>query len=114
MKSGQKEAVPLVSPTSYAVILTPEIKSKIQIRNATRRAGQRNPHMRSIINVAVNAQAKCIHDDIKELENMNFNHKLSTIGNDKSRMSLWKMTKFLKKRQHNATVPSKRYNITHT
>lgn len=100
MINAQNVSVPQVTPTPYSVTLTTEIKDKIQMRNATRRYAQRNPRFRSIINTSINNQAKQIKTEINEIVNMNFDHKLSTLDDDKSRMSLWKMSKFLKKRRN--------------
>lgn len=100
MLSAQEMAVPLVVPTPYAVCITQEIRSKIQQRNATRRYAQRNPRFTTVINNSVNAQARTIRNDINQIVNMNFNHKLSTLEQDNSRRSLWQMSRFLKRRRN--------------
>lgn len=100
MLKAQDMSVPRVSPSPYSVCLTPEIKAMIQLRNSTRRFAQRNPHMRSVIHTSIYAQSRRIKNEINKMVNMNFSHKISTLNDDTSRKSLWKMTKYLKKRRN--------------
>lgn len=97
---GQETAVPLVTVTPYDVVLTPGIKAKILMRNETRRFAQRNPRMKPIVNTSINAQSKVIREEIDNLTIENFQHKVENICKDKSKRSLWKMSRFLKKRRN--------------
>lgn len=98
---GQRESVPLVYPTPYALTITPHIKSLIQTRNTITRQSQRNPSMRPMLRPQINFLNKRICNEIQFISNENFNHKLSTITNDNNNRSLWQTSKFLKKRNTN-------------
>lgn len=79
---GQLQSVPFIHPTLYAVTITPEIKSKIRLRNTIKRQAQRNPHLANDLRPAINRLSKEISSDINFIANSNFQHKLSTMNND--------------------------------
>lgn len=105
---AQDKSVPFVKPTPYAVTLTPEIKDKIAFRNVLKRRKQRNPNIASILSPVINQLNKEIHENINEIVNSNFNHKLSTINHFDNNRSLWQTLKFLKNR--NKIIPPLRVN----
>lgn len=100
---GQEKSVPLVSPTPYAINITPDIKSKIQLRNALKRRLQRNPDLSPLLRHHINHLSKEIKSDINLIANANFQHKLSSIESNDNNRSLWQTSKFLKNR--NKSIP---------
>lgn len=105
---AQYRSVPFTNPTSYALNITPEIKAKIQLRNALKRSSQRNPGISQRAKFQINKLNEDIRKDIQTLVNDNFNHKLSNIDLDTSKKSLWQMSKFLKNRHNN--IPALKAN----
>lgn len=97
---AQELTVPLVTPTPYALNITPEIKQKIVYRNTLKRQSQRphNINIRPLLRFHINHINKEIQDDINEIANENFNHMLSTIPHDGQNKKLWQTSRFLKNR----------------
>lgn len=97
---AQQSSVPLITPTRYALNLTPEIKQKIKMRNDIKRQSQRpqNYNIRHLLKHHLNFLNKEIQDDINEISNTNYNHMLSTIPHDGQNKRLWQTSKFLKNR----------------
>ena len=94
----QHAAVPLVTRHRYAITLTPDILSLIRHRNALIRARQRNSYLRNQLSAQLNFYTGEIRSKIQELRNKNFNEMIENIPVNDQNRSLWRVTKFNKKR----------------
>lgn len=112
MLKAQEMTVPLVTPTPYALNLTPEIKQKINYRNSLKRQSQRphNINIRPLLRFHINHINKEIQDDVNAIANENFNHMLSTIASDGQNKRLWQTSRFLKNR--NRYIPPLKTSTT--
>lgn len=98
LTEAQRISVPMVQKSSFAVLLTPEIKAKIRQKNNLRRSSQRYPQIRHNLLPRINQLKEEIDQDIKNIVNNNFSHKLSQIDNSENSRKLWRTKKFLQNR----------------
>lgn len=103
IKAGQIEAVPMVRPNRYELILPKYIEDMICTRNNTIRRLQRNPNLHHILRPHINWLTSKIRENIQLLRNVNWNHKLESLPYDDNYRSLFKTAKFLKNRDR--TIP---------
>jgi hypothetical protein len=93
--TAQSIAIPLKSQQSHKLLLPDRVLELIKVKNALKRQWQRSRDQ--ALKFEVNLRERIIKEEIKSIRNANWALKLEGIRpNDKS---LWKTTKFLKKRQ---------------
>lgn len=108
---AQRQSIPFVTPNAYNIAITPEIKQKMTQRNKLVRQSQRNPYMRPVFRTQINFLNKIICEEIKDIENKNFNNMLSSITTENHNHKMWQLTRFLKNR-HKFIPPLKLNDTT--
>lgn len=80
------------------LILTPDIKSKIQTKNDLERQRQRarNRHHREILRNEINSLQKEIRHDCNAIRNENWSHMIANLPSNDNKKSLWQVTRLLK------------------
>lgn len=100
MQYAQSQAVPIITPSKFALELTPEILAKIQERSTMERRCQRSQVFcrKIFFKWQVNKLQKEITHEINNLRNANWSNYLEKIPTDDNYRKLWQTSKFLKNR----------------
>ena len=101
---ARAEAVPKTRPFRYSLVLTPEIKSLITLKNTHRRIAQRTSNRNDIRRY--NVLNKAVKDACEELNNESFGRKLGSI--QPNHKSLFSFTKLIKNK--NRSIPPLKVN----
>lgn len=97
---AQEQAVPLIIPDKYALVLPREVEEMIKVRNILERQSQRatNTVRKAELKSLVNLLSRQIQDEILDVRNENWSHLLRSIPTNDNHRKLWQVTKFLKNR----------------
>ena len=103
---AQTDSTPVGLPERYTLNLSSDTKNKIQTRRILIRRSQRtqNQEYREFLRTQINSLQKDIRQDIDNLRNVNWQHKIESLPEGDYHKSLWKISKYLKNKHR--TVPT--------